>query len=154
MGITKEDREALDRWKDYFKQNPADGPGPAFLDIAIRAVAAHDHLAEQNTSLARKFRRAEHEMDRLLDDYNRLVGKKPAPRDPLPSKRTCKGCGCDISKKHPNARFHSQACKDGYWNRTNPRGMYANLNPDRPEYDPWAAYLETVHPFSEEAIQG
>lgn len=37
-------------------------------------------------------------------------------------KRKCKGCSIDISHKHPNAKFHSNKCKDNYWNRENPRG--------------------------------
>jgi hypothetical protein len=152
MGITKDDREALERWKRHLEQHPADGP--AFLDVALRAVAAHDALSELNACLLRKLRRADHEMDRLLDDYNKLAGRKAVEAKPQAPRRTCKGCGCDISRKHPNARFHSKACKDDYWNRVNPRGMYAHLNPDHPQYDPVAAYLDTVHPFSEEAIQG
>jgi hypothetical protein len=38
------------------------------------------------------------------------------------AQRKCKGCPRDISHKHPNAKFHSLACKDRYWNAINPRG--------------------------------
>lgn len=56
-------------------------------------------------------------------------------------KRSCKGCGIDISKKHPNAKFHSTKCKDTYWNTVNPRG-YGFLNVDKvDDYDPsWDAH--------------
>lgn len=51
--------------------------------------------------------------------------------------RFCKcGCGKSISHKHPNARFLDRHHKDRFWNRVNPRGIYAHLNPDRQEYDP------------------
>jgi len=42
--------------------------------------------------------------------------------------RICKGCSVDISHKHPNAKFHNSSCKDGYWNRVNPRGLGLTLN--------------------------
>lgn len=43
------------------------------------------------------------------------------------TKHFCKGCSCDISHKHPNAKFHNQRCKDAYWNRVNPRGLGIEL---------------------------
>jgi hypothetical protein len=58
--------------------------------------------------------------------------------------KTCKcGCGASISHKHPNAQFLNQRHKDKYWNKTNPRGKFAHLNPLRPEYDAEAFR----HPF-------
>jgi hypothetical protein len=51
--------------------------------------------------------------------------------------RKCKcGCGKSITHKHPNARFLNRKHKDTFWNTTNPRGMFAHLNPNRAEYDP------------------
>lgn len=51
--------------------------------------------------------------------------------------RKCKcGCGADISKKHPNAKFVNARHKDKYWNRVNPRGFGLR---DRYEYE--------EHPF-------
>lgn len=53
--------------------------------------------------------------------------------------RKCKGCGCDISHKHPNAKFHSSKCKDRFWNKVNPRG-YGLSNYDH-DFDPsWDAH--------------
>ena len=49
--------------------------------------------------------------------------------------RTCKGCSKDISHKHPNAKFHSQQCKDVYWNTVNPRGLGVPFSGDK--YDPY-----------------
>ena len=51
--------------------------------------------------------------------------------------RTCKGCGIDISHKHPNAKFHSPKCKDRYWNEVNPRGIGARYDDydDDPSWD-------------------
>lgn len=40
----------------------------------------------------------------------------------------CDYCGCKI--KPPRKRFCSNKHKDKYHNETNPRGMYAHLNPD------------------------
>lgn len=45
-------------------------------------------------------------------------------------KRACKGCGADISKKHKNAKFCTQKCKDTFHNWTNPRGKFKHLNDD------------------------
>jgi len=54
--------------------------------------------------------------------------------------KKCKcGCGHSMKGKHPNAKFWSQKHKDRYWNRVNPRGMYAPK--ERHPYD------ETDHPF-------
>lgn len=55
------------------------------------------------------------------------------------TKRECKECTIDISHMHPNAKFHSTACKDSYWNRVNPRGYgmaYERVSEDDPEEDP------------------
>ena len=49
-------------------------------------------------------------------------------------KRKCKGCGRDISHKHPNAKFCSPRCKDKFHNWNNPRGIYAHLKGR--EHDP------------------
>ena len=47
------------------------------------------------------------------------------------AKRKCKGCGVDISHKHPNAKFHSRLCKDRYWNKK----RFSNLIPEQVEVD-------------------
>ena len=45
------------------------------------------------------------------------------------AKKLCKcGCGSSIKKKHPNAKFLNKRHKDKYWNKVNPRGIYAHLN--------------------------
>ena len=73
-------------------------------------------------------------------------------------RRFCRNCGTDITDKHPNAKFCSNKgsgnCKDKFWNRNNPRGIYARVSDTEEELDEWEAYLNTVHPFSEEAING
>lgn len=60
------------------------------------------------------------------------------------NERLCKcGCGKSIAKKHPNALFLNQKHKDSYWNRVNPRGKFAHLNWESPDFDPeWDR-----HPF-------
>lgn len=65
----------------------------------------------------------------------------PKPSDG--GKKCACGCGASITHKHPNARFLNQRHKDHHHNITNPRGRFAHLNPDRPEYDP----LYDQHPF-------
>ena len=54
--------------------------------------------------------------------------------------RRCKGCNRDISHKHPNAKFHSQICKDNYHNYYNPRGygerdIYDGIDVEGPGWD-------------------
>ena len=46
------------------------------------------------------------------------------------AKRRCPWCG-NIVKGHSNKRFCGDKCKDRYHNRSNPRGIYAHLHPDR-----------------------
>ncbi len=44
------------------------------------------------------------------------------------AKRRCK-CGCGgLIVGHPNKRFVNKKHKDGYHNRTNPRGIFAHLH--------------------------
>lgn len=42
--------------------------------------------------------------------------------------RRCKNCDRSIAKKHANAKFCGNRCKDDYHNRTNPRGYGAQLS--------------------------
>ncbi len=64
--------------------------------------------------------------------------------------KKCLNCGCDISHKHPNAKFCKNKgrgnCKDVYHNNHNPRGLGAD---NRSDYD---YYLDSIHPFSSEAF--
>lgn len=72
-----------------------------------------------------------------------------------PGKRVC-ACGCraSIEHKHKNAVFFNQRHKDKYWNRVNPRGMFARLNPDNTvsDEDDWKSPHRNFHPFSSEAM--
>lgn len=53
--------------------------------------------------------------------------------------RRCK-CGCgSVVRGHPNKRFVNQQHKDRYWNRVNPRGKFAHLNPENDN--------DYAHPF-------
>ena len=60
--------------------------------------------------------------------------------------RTCKcGCGVSIKNKHPNAKFLNQKHKDSYHNKTNPRGIYAFMNINSPDYNPeWDRHIFDV----------
>lgn len=54
----------------------------------------------------------------------------------MSTKRLCKcGCGKDISHKHVNAKFLNKRHKDTYWNKVNPRGKFAHLNPENYKED-------------------
>lgn len=50
-----------------------------------------------------------------------IDGKPRAEKAPVLVERKCKGCGCDITHKRPNAKFHSYICKDKHWARNNVR---------------------------------
>lgn len=58
------------------------------------------------------------------------------------AKRKCPNCSRQI-QGHPNKKFCGQRCKDRYHNVTNPRGRFAHLNCNHPDYDP----LSDIHPF-------
>lgn len=63
------------------------------------------------------------------------------------SERKCSCCGKKISG-HPNKKFCNQRCKDRHHNTINPRG-YGARNGDGGLRD----YMDTVHPFSDEAFR-
>lgn len=67
------------------------------------------------------------------------VGMECTKKMETPKKRKCKGCGCAINHKHPNARFHNQQCKDDYWNKVNPRGYGSEQN-DVEHEEGWDAH--------------
>jgi hypothetical protein len=54
------------------------------------------------------------------------------------TKRLCKcGCGSSINHKHKNAKFLNQRHKDRHHNTVNPRGKFAFMNSNSPEFDPF-----------------
>lgn len=58
----------------------------------------------------------------------------------------CK-CGCGkVVKGHRNKLFFNKHHKDRYWNKVNPRGIFAHLHPDNISIE------DEEHPFSSEAL--
>lgn len=66
----------------------------------------------------------------------------------------CSECGKLTKKTHPNKKFCSKRCKDVYHNWNNPRGKYAYLNKNNPDYLPGQRYADNLHPFEEDAVHG
>ena len=117
--------------------------GRALLDKIKREEAAlgdDPRLASRGNGAGQREQRAVIDADkRALSDLRSHFPVKLTLEERMPAPRRCKcGCGASIDHKHPNAEFLSQKHKDRYWNRANPRGIYAHLNPRRPEYDPEA----------------
>lgn len=91
MEITKEDREALERWKNHLARHPADS-SPAFFDVALRAVADSDAAHAGLQALETEFNRVVSERNELKKDRDHIfhpanwpgedgVYHRPAARD-------------------------------------------------------------------------
>jgi len=62
--------------------------------------------------------------------------------------KKCLECG----KEHKRKKFCSNKCKDKFHNRTNPRGYFAHLNINGPDYDLVEAINMEIHPLDPEAF--
>jgi hypothetical protein len=61
-------------------------------------------------------------------------------------------CALEGCNKKARRKFCCNKHKDRYHNIHNPRGHFAYLNPDKPEYDLQRIVEDSEHPYSPDAL--
>lgn len=98
-----------------------------------------------------------------MSTFDRNTAYKAAKAAKVGEMVTCP-CGCKkrfVKRSYQQAFFRNKGrgnCKDTYWNRATPTRLEraANVVNGRhrdAQRDDWEAYLDEVHPFSDEAVQ-